>query len=131
MERFGSSSRVDLRHVVVVVPGGRAGRRLLEILVDRAESNRLMLAPPRIATVGNLPELLYQAKKPVADDLVQQLVWADVLRKLDRGELAQVVAERPDDGDTERWLDLGRLLQTLHRELASDGLDFSEVVVHG
>ncbi len=94
IERFGRSSRVDLGDLVVVVPGARAGRRLLEILVDRAESNRLMLWPPKIATVGTLPELLYQAKKPVADDLVQQLVWADVLRKLDRGVLAQVMAER-------------------------------------
>ena len=113
------------------MPGARAGRRLLEILVDRADANRLTLTPPQIRTVGQLPELLYQAKKPFADDLVQQLAWADVLRKYDPTKLSSVVAQRPDDGDAERWLSLGQLLQTLHRELASDGLDFSDVLKRG
>ena len=127
LHRFGTPAAVDLRDVVVVLPGSRAGRRLLEILVDRAAANRQALTPPQIVTVGQLPELLYRAKKPFADDLVQQLVWADVLRHYDPAKLAAVVADRPEDGDTERWLALGRLLQGLHRELASDRLDFSDV----
>ena len=131
INRFSQSSAADLRDLIVVVPGARAGRRLLEILVDRAEVKRLTLVPPQITTVGQLPELFYRAKKPFADELVQQLAWADALRKCDRATLAKVVTERPDDGDAERWLDLGRLLRTLHRELASDGLDFSDVVEHG
>ena len=54
-----------------------------------------------------------------------------MLRKYDPTKLSTVVAERPDETDAERWLGLGRLLQTLHRELASDGLDFSDVVKRG
>ena len=131
INRFSQSSAADLRDLIVVVPGARAGRRLLEILVDRAEVKRLTLVPPQITTVGQLPELFYRAKKPFADELVQQLAWADALRKCDRATLAKVVTERPDDGDAERWLDLGRLLRALHRELASDGLDFADVVEHG
>lgn len=131
IDRFGRSSLADLRHVIVVVPGARAGRRLLEILVDRAEAQGPMFAPPQIATVGQLPELLYQAKKPFADELTQQLAWAAALRTFDRSKLPIVVADRPDDGDSARWLDLGRLLQSLHRELASDGLTFFDVVQRG
>ena len=129
--RFGKQTPLDLRDLVVVVPGARAGRRLLEILVDRAEADSLTLTPPQITTVGQLPELLYQANKPFADDLVQQLAWADALRKFNRAKLSALVAERPDDADVERWLELGRLLHMLHRELASDGLDFADVVDRG
>ena len=131
IDRFGRSSLADLRHVIVVVPGARAGRRLLEVLVDRAEAKGPMFAPPQIATVGQLPELLYLAKKPFADELTQQLAWAAALRTFDRSKLSVVVADRPQDGDSPRWLDLGRLLRSLHRELASDGLTFSDVLLRG
>jgi hypothetical protein len=129
--RFGAPALFDLREVIVVVPGARAGRRLLEVLVDLAAEQGRPLVPPQIHTVGQLPELLYQAKKPFADDLVQQLAWVDALRKHEPAQLSALVAERPDNDDTERWLNLGRLLQSLHRELASDGLDFSDVVTQG
>ena len=131
LRQYAKGSDADLRGVRVVVPGARAGRRLLEILVDRAEADSLTFAPPQITTAGQLPELLYQAKRPFAEDLVQHLAWSDALRKFDRAKLAAVVAERPDDEDAERWLDLGRLLQTLHRELASAGLDFASLVARG
>jgi len=128
---FCGNTVLDLRHLIVVVPGARAGRRLLEILVDRADADSLTLTPPQITTVGQLPELLYQAKKPFADDLVQQFAWADALRAFDHARLSAVIAERPGDDDAERWLELGRLLQLLHRELVSDNLDFADVVQRG
>lgn len=128
---FTSHSAADLSNLVVVVPGGRAGRRLLEILVDRCEAAEVIFTPPQITTVGQLPELLYQAKRPFADDLVQQLAWADALRKSDRNRLLAVVAQPPADEDTARWLELGRLVQEQHRELASDGLNFADVVRRG
>ena len=130
-DRFSQDPAADLRDVIAVVPGARAGRRLLEILVDRADARRLTLTPPQIVTVGQLPELLYQAKKPFADELVQRLTWAAALREFDHTRLGLVVAERPAEADAERWLDLGRLLRSLHRELASDGLDFNDVVERG
>src|SRR5262249_46586288 len=53
---------LDLSEFIVVVPGGRAGRRLLEILVAQAEERSLILTPPEIVTPEKFPELLYQAK---------------------------------------------------------------------
>ncbi|MCA9205384.1 MAG: hypothetical protein KDA59_20170, partial [Planctomycetales bacterium] len=129
--QFADGGAADLRDVQVVLPSGRAGRRLLEILVDRCESQRRVLTQPNITTVGRFPELLYQAKQPFADDLVQQLTWAKVLKEFDRGRLRTVVAQPPDDDDDARWRELGRLLQSLHRELASDALDFADVVSRG
>jgi len=126
-DRFARQAEADFREPVVVLPGSRAGRRLLERLVDEASRRELRFTPPQILTVGQLPELLYQPQKPFADELVQQLVWAETLRAADPKSLRQVIAELPAAGDQENWLALGKLLQGLHRELASNALDFSDV----
>ncbi len=58
IERFSAAGQLDLQKVVLALPGGRAGRRLLEILVAEAERRQLQLCPPRMVTAGKLPELL-------------------------------------------------------------------------
>ena len=83
--KYAAKGELNLGEVIVVVPGRRAGRRLLELLVLRAENERLRLTPPQIVTLGELPERLYPLQKPLASDLVQQLTWAKVLRESDRG----------------------------------------------
>jgi len=125
--RFGSGRAIDLGNVVVAVPGARAGRRLLEMLVERTERAGLVLCPPQIVTVGALPELLYEARQPFADDLVQQLTWIEALRHFNPGRLAHVVAAAPRDDDLMAWIALGEMLARLHRELAADALDFRQV----
>ena len=69
---YGSKHLVDMDQVVVVVPGNRAGRRLREILLARVEELNLAYFPPRITTVGQLPEFLYQPQLAFAGELVQQ-----------------------------------------------------------
>jgi RecB family exonuclease/inactivated superfamily I helicase len=118
----------DLSEVVVALPGGRAGRRLLEILIDRADQKSWILIPPQIITTGRLPELLYVAQRPFANDLTQRLAWIEALKQTDRERLLQVIREPPGDGDLFAWLSLGEMLSRLHRELAADGFDFSDVV---
>ena len=81
LRRYTVGGTADLSQAIVVLPGGRAGRRLLEVLVDAADAQSLILTPPQIVTVGRLPEKLYRPKKPFATDLVQQLAWAEVLRR--------------------------------------------------
>ena len=63
----------DLSQLVVVVPGGRAGRRLLELLLHQPEARGVGLAPPEIITLRWLPERLYPAARPFASGLVQRL----------------------------------------------------------
>ncbi|MEQ8789202.1 MAG: PD-(D/E)XK nuclease family protein [Pirellulaceae bacterium] len=130
LRRYGRQGQADLGEVDLVFPGARAGRRLLEILVEAAAARRLALVPPRIATVGQLPELLYRPQRPFAGELVQQLAWTHALRRTDRQQLLHVVARPPEEHDQERWMELGDLLRALHRELASDVLDFADVASH-
>jgi RecB family exonuclease len=117
---------LDLSSLIVVMPGQRAGRRLRELLVFLAEDQRLRLTPPQVVTEGALPEMLYTPKQPFADDIVQDLAWAQALRYLPSEQRRYVVPNPPADGDTLRWQELGDVFRRLHTELAADGLDFED-----
>jgi len=131
IERYQRGSVADMSNAIVVLPGRRAARRLLEILVEQAERHGLLLSPPTLETVGRLPEHLYRAKHPFAIDLTQQLAWARVLRDADRNRLLRVVAAPSAADDIVGWLDLAQLVWQLHTELAADGLDFRDVAERG
>lgn len=127
--RFGAAGTLDLSRVVVVAPGGRAGRRLLEILVDMADRAGLMLSPPEIVTIGSLPERLYEPKLPFATTLTQRLAWAKALRETPRDSLRLLMPRSPESPDDPAWLAWGDALRKEHAELAADALDFSHVAV--
>ena len=76
VDRFAGEALLDLDRVVLVVPGSRAGRRVMELLAEAAEQKSLILFPPHVQTIGSLPELLYESKRPFASELTQQLSWA-------------------------------------------------------
>jgi RecB family exonuclease len=131
LNRFGSRDTLDLTCLILVVPGGRAGRRLQEMLVESAETRGLLLRPPKLVTVGQLPEELYPAKRPFAGDLVQQLAWVRALGQAGPQQLKLLSASVPDDDDLAGWLGLGAMLGRLHRELAAEALDFQKVAEYG
>ena len=118
----------DLSGAVVVGPGGRVNRRLLEFLVIEADRRGVMLAPPEIITVGVLPELLYAPRLPFADEMTQRLAWATALRQVDRDVLLAAAPSPPASQETTDWLDLADVLRAQHIELAADFLDFANVV---
>ena len=122
-----SEREVDLSDFIVVVPGGRAGRRLLELLVQFSGQQGKQLAPPEICTIGTLPELLYTPQRPFADEMVQKLVWAAALRSSNRDPLRRVIRQLPSDDDTLAWVELATDLRHLHHELAAARMDFNKV----
>lgn len=131
IQRYRHAAAADMSRAIVVLPGRRAARRLLEVLVQATCEQGLALTPPTLVTVGRLPEQLYQAQRPFADPLTQQLVWAHVLRNADRRQLAQMAAAPPGADDLAGWLDLAQHLGRLHVELAADLLDFRDVARRG
>ncbi len=104
-------------------PRRRARRRLLELLVQTAHSR---LLPPRIVTESELPELLYEPKRPFASPFVQQQCWVEAIRRLSPALTRALTRELPRDDDVDGWMRLGRLLWRLHRELAAERLGFAE-----
>ena len=127
VERFGQAGQLDLRSVVIVVPGGRAGRRLLELLVDRAGESGRALFPPNILTQGELPERLYLPKLRFAENLEQHLAWVEAIRASDPAGVQAVFPTLPEANDLMAWLALGQMLSRIHRELSADALDFDAV----
>ena len=128
VDRYRGSEEIDLGQVIAVVPGRRAGRRLRELLADETGGRHV---PPRIVTVGDLPELLYEPQRPFADDLVQRLAWVRALKLLEANRLELLIRTPPEDDDAAGWLSFAELLWRQHRELAAEGLDFAAVVEQG
>jgi ATP-dependent helicase/nuclease subunit B len=126
-DRYASADAIRLDRALLVLPGARAGRRLKELLLAESEARRLPLVPPRVATVGALPELLYEIDRPVAAVAVRRLVWAAALRAAGHERTGSVFGRRPDAGALHEWAGLARELFRLHGDLASAGLDFGEV----
>jgi hypothetical protein len=131
LARPGGAGNGDLGQLIVVVPGRRAGRRLLEILVHEAERHELALIPPRIVTAGGLPEQLCHPSRPLAGPLAAELAWVAALRSLDPALLQRVVPEPPPHDELPRWLSLAELMARLHVELGGHGLWFADVVPRG
>ena len=130
-ERFSAAGPLDLQKVVLALPGGRAGRRLLEILVAEAERLELQLCPPRMVTAGKLPELLYPGKRPFAEPLTQQLACTKAFRRGDPYLHEAIALKLPAENDLAARVSLGETLASVHWELAGDGLNFADVAQRG
>ncbi|MGL4594920.1 MAG: PD-(D/E)XK nuclease family protein [Thermoguttaceae bacterium] len=141
LERFTlkdgkKSRRFDMRNVLVVLPGRRAINRLEEKLTElvekKADDGSLDSAwyPPQMITFGSLPEKFYELKRPIADDMTQRFAWLRAIDQLDADapNLCQVlVPNLPSREDFVARLQLGKLFATIHKELAIDGIEFSDV----
>ena len=121
---------LDLGQLTVVVPGRRAGRRLTELLIERTVDLAGFI-PPQIETLGRLPESLYEPKQPFASHTVQILAWVQALQKVPSETRLKIAPSWPEGDRFQLWRDTGELLWRQHRELAADGLSFSDVHQHG
>ena len=131
LQTYAGDGTFVLDQLLVAVPGSRAGRRLLEILVQQAEERSLAFSPPRIVTLGNLPEQLYAAPQQFVGPLASQLAWTEALREVGAAGLKRVVPELPPADDPSRWLALANLFGQLHAELAGHALRFIDVAECG
>lgn len=128
IRRYAAGGMIDLSNVIVVVPGGRAGRRLGEILLQKTETAGNSYLPPNITTVGGLPEMLYQPRFPFAGKITQQLAWTRALRETQADNLKKLVKMPPAKVADSRWVEIASMLQQQHRELAGDGFNFNDVL---
>ncbi|MEE8142123.1 MAG: PD-(D/E)XK nuclease family protein, partial [Planctomycetota bacterium] len=127
-QRYAARGSVNLAAVTVVLPGSRAGRRLLEILVARAEAEQITLVPPSIITVAGLAEQLVKGRRPVAGKLTRLLAWSDILRSATKESLEPILPKPPASGDLMAWWGIAELLERLNGELAMESLGFGDVV---
>ncbi len=128
VDRYAQGGAADLRGAVVVLPGGRAGRRMVELLVEEAAARKLTLVPPEVVTVGAAPDLLHQPALPAADGMVARRAWSRALRATDPDALKVVFPHLEAGAPLREWDVLAELLAGMHRTLAGEGHRFSDVV---
>ena len=116
---------VDLSEVLVVVPGGRARRRLLELLVEAAGDGGVM--PPQLITVGHLPEALCEPANPLGDDLLKLLATLEVLRSMPAEVLEPLLPHPPEPDDLAGWIAVAEEIRQLEQDLAGEGLRLGQM----
>ena len=131
LARASGAAAIDLRAVLVALPTSRAARRLLELLVDRADASGRPLFPPRLVTAGALPDVVAPSAVPLAGTTTRRVVWAEALREVDLDTRARLVAHPPPPSDWGAWAALGKVLDDLHAELAKAELSFAGVAALG
>ena len=127
ISRYARGDQLDLSKVILVFPGRRAARRMLELLVQRAGAKWPALIPPRMVTFTRFPEMLYPQKQQLADDLTQLLVWRKALYAVSQREIRAALPHRPDEDSVPAWMALCESLRKQHNELAAEGLEFDDV----
>ena len=114
------SGSQELGRLVLLVPGRRAGRRLLELLVAEAGG---AIEPPRIVTEAGLAQALAIRPLSLASPQTVEWAWFDALSQA--GPEAWAVFSPQQRGDASfsvRW-SLARQLAALDREVAAEGDD--------
>jgi RecB family exonuclease len=126
--RYLKEGRFDLHNVLLVLPGGRAGRQLQQTLTQHAADHSVPYLAPTTTTIGSLPERLYRPRFPFADEITQSLAWVRALRSIDAKDLALLapgLSDTTDDAFLQRFADS---LVRLHQELTGELLSFSRVL---
>ena len=123
----GGAQVLDLSHLLVALPGGRAGRRLQELLLDRAEARSMPLRPPRVVTAGALPEILFPPARPEPSPFLLRRLWAQALAGLPPGDREVLVPDPPDGSDLAGWMGLARQVLELQATVGAEGHDFHRV----
>jgi len=123
--QYPAHPEYDLSGVLVVVPGRRSGRRLLEILVEKTHG--FPFTPPLMKTTGELPEQLYTPAPPVAEPLWALLARIKSLQEADTDLLQTIVPQRPPPGDLRAWIQLAQDLAALDEELGAGVIAIKDV----
>ena len=128
IEHYIEGAVADLRPATIVLPGRRARRRVIELLLDEADARGATLIPPEATTVGGLPELLHTGPKPFADEATSRRAWSQALRAAEREAVERVFPHLPESDSPTEWDELAGLLAGLHETLAREGHRFGDVV---
>ncbi len=121
------TSTWDLSKIIAVLPAQRAGGGCLNCWSHTHSSTSGLLIPPRIITVGRLPELLYQPTGRIADTLDVDLAWVHALRNTDPAETQSLIPSPPSPDDLPGWWALANQLRALSDDLAGHRMRFQDV----
>jgi ATP-dependent helicase/nuclease subunit B len=127
-QRWAHGHRLDLSEVICVLPTSYSAAGMKERLEAEARTHDLQYQPPRIITVGQLPEHLYQAPRRIALELEQTLAWTRVIRSLDPADLQPLLPTIPAPEPIGPWMEIAGAINRLHETLATSRLTFHDVI---
>ncbi|MBN8551256.1 MAG: hypothetical protein J0M12_18230, partial [Deltaproteobacteria bacterium] len=130
IEHAAGNDTIDLRYFRVVLPGGRAVRRLTELLVRRAEHNKKVLIPPGIITSGALPEEFYTCSNRMAYAFERHMAWLQALENSDRESLQQLLPRAPEKQNLHAWFLVAQRFDKLYADISAGALRFADVARH-
>ncbi len=128
-ERFHARDTIDLSKLICVLPSARGMVNLERCLHQAALGIGAKLRLPKITTIGQLAETLYEPQLPVALELEQTLAWARVLRTIPPIDLKPLIPVVPEPDPIGPWVDFGGTLRRLQEELAANLLSFDDVAL--
>ena len=123
-----NAGELDLSHLMLALPTGRAGRRLQELVLDHATENSLVYAPPTVVTLGVLSEYFLVPDHPRPTEIEEALAWLRVLNQASATDLDPLLGR--GERTPESIEELAQRLARLTRELGGAGLTFADVAVH-
>ncbi|MFK5956700.1 MAG: PD-(D/E)XK nuclease family protein [Planctomycetota bacterium] len=121
LEKFGE----QLGEVTMVLPGRRAGRRLMELLSERAP---LHWTPPTFSTLAQVSDQLTPWTLARAGDPLRNLAWIAALQEISAEAMQDLIPHAPLSKDLDAWWPVAEMLRTLHSELAAEALSFHDVL---
>jgi len=132
LARYGEAGRVHLSDLLLVVPGARGGRRLMELLAQAAQERGDVLLPPAcpVLTPGALPERLYDPgalPRPMASGAAARQAWGLAVAETPGPELSVVFPDPELFSGLAGRNTLARLLDSLNRAVGGAGKTFQDV----
>lgn len=127
VDHYTRNGTADLRGATVVLPGRRARRRVIELLIEAAAARSVTLIPPAVTTVGHVPGILHTPARPTVDEAVALRAWSRALRSTDPEAVRPVFPHLQPQASLREWDGLARVLRELHRTLAGEGHRFADV----
>lgn len=125
-DRYRSGGVIDLSEVVVVMPGGRAGRQLTAALVDEGDRIGIPLFLPRVVTPAGLLDVLVPLEESSASEVERAWAWRAALVALPPDVRRQIASREPAATDLRGWIGLARSIDRTHVEVVGEGLRFAE-----
>jgi RecB family exonuclease len=126
VDHFLATQRQDgpnrTRQTLVVLPVVRAARRFEQILSRVAAESGGTFVNPRMMTVGDLPEHLYQPQGIIANEMQSTLAWTQVLLDADAGLLAPLMPSLPTRDSPAAWMEMAGTLKRLCQDLVTDAI---------